>query len=53
MRSGRDDHKLPAMGPGIDLNGAPVFQEWDEVTRKVMREIRGNLFYSQLGTMTS
>jgi hypothetical protein len=50
---GKDDHKLPAMGPRIDLNGAPAFQEWDEVTGKVMREIRGNLFYSQIGSMTS
>jgi hypothetical protein len=50
---GTNDHKLPALGPKIDLNGRPPVQEWDEVTGPIMREIRGSLFYSQLGTMTS
>lgn len=50
---GTDDAKLPTLGPRIPFNGAPAFQEWDEVTGNVMREIRGNLNYVQTGNMTS
>jgi len=50
---GTSDAKLPPMGPKIPFSGAPPFQEWDEVTGNVMREIKGNLFYNQTGNMTS
>ena len=50
---GTSDAKLPPLGPKIPFSGAPPFQEWDEVTGNVMREIKGNLFYNQTGDMTS
>ncbi|GGG98954.1 hypothetical protein [Silvibacterium dinghuense] len=50
---GTSDHLLPPLGPRIPFNGSPAFQEWDEVTGNVMREIRGNLIYNQTGNMTS
>ncbi|MGO4515689.1 hypothetical protein AB4Y89_07845 [Terriglobus sp. 2YAB30_2] len=50
---GTDDAKLPTMGARIPFSGSPAFQEWDEVTGNVLREIRGNLNYYQTGDMTS
>lgn len=46
---GQTDNALPALGPKIPLSGAPPFQEWDEVTGNISRQIKGNLFYNQQG----
>ncbi|HEY2041007.1 MAG TPA: hypothetical protein VGG95_15150 [Edaphobacter sp.] len=49
---GASDNALPALGPKIPLSGAPPFQEWDEVTGNISRQIKGDLFYNQQGNIT-